>query len=127
MRAPFETPPCPAPTGSRCLAGTLPRKLLSTIYWDDEMLASLGRDSQLYNKTLEAKVRRRRRRSAVAAAKQARRGARRARGQAGLAWRYRQDVAPLVERHAGALDRRVFTYPNYLWAVGVVNSRNWSA
>ncbi len=37
-------------------SGLLPRKSMSTIYWDDEMLAGLGRDSQLFNKTVEAKV-----------------------------------------------------------------------
>lgn len=29
---------------------------MSTIYWDDDMLAALGSDSQLFNKTVEAKV-----------------------------------------------------------------------
>ena len=37
-------------------AGMLPRKLMSTIYWDDSMLESLGRESPLYEKTLKTKV-----------------------------------------------------------------------
>lgn len=40
--------------------------------------------------------------------------------------RYRRDVAPLVAQRRDVLDPRVFSLPNYMWAAGVVMSRNWS-
>jgi hypothetical protein len=39
--------------------------------------------------------------------------------------RYQRDVAPLVAQRGDVLDARTFSLGNFMWACGVVMSRNW--